>query len=94
LSPSTKAAQSARVAFAPGLGAGVALSDLAEPKPAPTRRESARRSISRVLRKGDLARFRVLAAEPERRVRAAPGDALPGRDRRGRCSRSRSRARR
>jgi penicillin-binding protein 1A len=57
-------AQSARVAFAPGLEAQVALSDLAWARPADSSRGApAPKSISRVLERGDVARFRVLPAD-------------------------------
>jgi penicillin-binding protein 1A len=57
-------AQSARVAFAPGLEAQVALSDLAWARPADSSRGApAPKAISRVLRRGDVARFRVRPAQ-------------------------------
>jgi penicillin-binding protein 1A len=57
-------AQSARVAFAPGLEARVLLEDLAWARPADSSRGApAPKSISKVFRRGDVARFRVLPAE-------------------------------
>jgi len=58
--------QSARVAFAPGLEARVSLEDLAWARPADSSRGApAPKSISRVFRRGDVARFRVLAAKED-----------------------------
>ena len=68
-----EAAQSARVAFAPGLEARIALADLAWARPADAPRGApAPKSISRIFRKGDVARFRVLAAEPGAKESAPP----------------------
>jgi len=72
-----EAAQSARVAFAPGQEARVALADLAWARPADSPRGTpAPKSISRVFRRGDVARFRVLAPEAGSNGAAPPGATL------------------
>jgi penicillin-binding protein 1A len=59
-----EAKQTARVAFAPGLEGQVSLEDLAWARPADAPRGApAPKAISRVLRRGDVARFRVQRAE-------------------------------
>jgi penicillin-binding protein 1A len=59
-----EASQTARVAFAPGTEAVVALADVAWARPADAPKGAPPpKSISRVFRRGDVARFRALASD-------------------------------
>ncbi len=65
--------QTARVAFAPGLEARVSLEDLAWARPADGPRGApAPKAISRVFRRGDVARFRVQPADSGKNGSSAP----------------------
>jgi len=70
-----EAAKSARVAFAPGAEAVVAFDDVKWARPADGPKGAPReaRSIAQVFRRGDVARFRMLAAS------AQNGDSVPAR---------------
>ncbi len=57
--------QTARIAFAPGVEADVALEDVSWARPADAPKGAPRpKSISRVFRRGDVARFRALPPDP------------------------------
>jgi penicillin-binding protein 1A len=64
--------QTARIAFAPGVEAQIALSDVVWARPADSPKGTpAPKSIARVFRRGDVARFRLLPAENGGLARAA-----------------------